>query len=588
MISQIPTVRPLTPLLDRIDTPNDLKGLPDTLLVQLAEELRQFMLFTVGQTGGHLGAGLGVVELTITLLTLLDTPNDHLIWDVGHQAYPHKILTGRREQMLNMRRKGGLTPFPDREESKYDSFGTGHSSTSISAALGMAIADRLNGKDNHAVAVIGDGALTAGMAFEALNHAAHTQANLLVILNDNDMSISRNQGGLATYLSKHASKQALTPIKNPLFEALNVEYAGPIDGHCYEQLLPAIQDALTKSGPQFLHIRTQKGQGFEPAVNDPIGFHAITKLETPKTQAGRAKSFSDQFGDWLINTAEADPRVIGITPAMSEGSGMSRFAEQYPSRYFDVAIAEQHAATFAAGLATQGMKPILAIYSTFLQRAFDQVVHDLAVQRLDCLIAIDRAGLVGEDGPTHAGLFDVSMLRTLPDTLIMAPSSLAEQNAMLTLGYEYDGVAAVRYPRGSGDKTPLTAPIEIAKAHKVRQGTRIAVLNFGPLLAQLKPIADRFDLTLIDMRFIKPLDTAMLKELASDHLLWLTVEDSAIAGGAGSAVSEWVNANAQTVTVNHVGVPDRWIEHATRDEQLKDAGLDGESIVRTIQALLDH
>ena len=587
MTNQIPTERPKTPLLDAIEHPDALKKLSEGDLVQLANELRQFMLFSVGQTGGHLGAGLGVVELTIALLTLLETPNDHLIWDVGHQAYPHKILTGRREQMLHMRCKGGLTPFPDREESPYDCFGTGHSSTSISAALGMAIADQLQGREHRSVAVIGDGALTAGMAFEALNHAAHTQANLLVILNDNDMSISFNQGGLSTYLAKQASEYTPTNSSAPLFEALNFEYTGPIDGHDFNQLMPAINKTLNREGPQFLHVRTQKGQGFAPAVSDPVGFHAITKLESPKTQSNSAKTFSQSFSDWLLSTAAKDQRLIGITPAMSEGSGLSRFAEHYPDRYFDVAIAEQHAATFAAGLATQGMKPVLAIYSTFLQRAYDQVVHDLAVQNLDCLIAIDRAGLVGEDGPTHAGLFDISMLRTLPNALIMAPSSLAEQQAMLTLGYEYPGVAVVRYPRGAGEAVPLKGRITIAKANTIRHGTRIVILNFGPLLSQAQLIAERFDLTLVDMRFIKPLDEALLKEVVSNHLHIITIEDAAIAAGAGSAVSEWCHANNVGASITQMGVPDRWIEHATRAEQLKDVGLDSDSLERTVQALLN-
>ena len=587
MITDIPTQRPATPLLDEIDSPSDLKGLSLVQLQQLADELRLYLLFCVGQTGGHLGGGLGVVELTLAIHHLLDTPNDHLVWDVGHQAYPHKILTGRREAMLNIRQREGLTPFPDRAESIYDCFGTGHSSTSISAVLGMAIADTLQGNDRKAVAVIGDGALTAGQAFEALNHAAHTDANLLVILNDNDMSISPNQGGLATYLAKNLREQAPTNPVMPLFEALNFEYSGPIDGNDLSQLIPALKQSLSQTGPQFLHIRTRKGFGFKPAEEDPVGYHAITKLEKPSTIGTPNLKYSDQFGQWICDTAASDPRVVAITPAMREGSGLVQFADQYPTRYFDVAIAEQHAATFAAGLAVGGMKPVLAIYSTFLQRALDQVIHDIALQNLDCLIAVDRAGLVGEDGPTHSGIFDIPMLRSLPEVVIMTPSTLNEQQQMLTLGYQYNGCAVVRYPRGEGVKSKaLLAPLAMGQSRLVRVGKGGVILNFGPLLPVAEQVADQLNLGLIDMRFVKPIDESRLKELVNTYSHFVTLEDGVIAGGAGSAVNEWLTNNGQTISCLNLGIPDRWIEHATRDEQLQDAGLDADSIRGQIEHFL--
>ena len=587
MITQIPTQRPVTPLLDQIDSPSDLKGLGLVQLQQLADELRLYMLFCVGQTGGHLGGGLGVVELTLALHHLLNTPEDHLVWDVGHQAYPHKILTGRREGMLNIRQQEGLTPFPDRAESIYDSFGTGHSSTSISAVLGMAIADKLQGFNRKAVAVIGDGALTAGQAFEALNHAAHTHANLLVILNDNDMSISPNQGGLATYLAKNLREQAPTNPVMPLFEALNFEYSGPIDGNDLHQLIPALEQSLSQTGPQFLHIRTRKGFGFKPAEEDPVGYHAITKLENPSTVSTPNLKYSDQFGRWICNSAEQDNRLVAITPAMKEGSGLVQFAKQYPDRYFDVAIAEQHAATFTAGLAVGGMKPVLAIYSTFLQRAFDQVIHDIALQNLDCLIAIDRAGLVGEDGPTHSGIFDIPMLRTLPEVVVMTPSTLDEQQQMLNLGYQYKGCAAVRYPRGEGVKseTPLE-PFTIGQSRSIRVGKRAVILNFGPLLQVAEKIANQLDLGLIDMRFVKPLDETALLKLVNTYSCFITLEDGVITGGAGSAVNEWLAKQELTLSCLNLGIPDRWIEHATRDEQLQDAGLDTQAIKERIERFL--
>ncbi len=587
MITQIPTQRPATPMLDQIDSPKDLKGLSLIELQQLADELRLYLLFCVGQTGGHLGGGLGVVELTLALHHLLNTPDDHLVWDVGHQAYPHKILTGRRSGMLNIRQREGLTPFPDRAESIYDCFGTGHSSTSISAVLGMAIADKLQGINRKAVAVIGDGALTAGQAFEALNHAAHTHADLLVILNDNDMSISPNQGGLATYLAKNLRERAPTNPVMPLFEALNFEYSGPIDGNDLTLLLPALEQSLSRSGPQFLHVRTRKGFGFKPAEEDPVGYHAITKLEKPSANSAPNLKYSDQFGQWICNTAANDPRIVAVTPAMREGSGLVPFANQYPDRYFDVAIAEQHAATFTAGLAVGGMKPVLAIYSTFLQRALDQVIHDIALQNLDCLIAVDRAGLVGEDGPTHSGIFDIPMLRTLPDVVIMTPSSLDEQQQMLTLGYQYSGCAVVRYPRGEGIQSETQLEhFELGQSRCARVGKQAVILNFGPLLPAAEQVASQLDLGLVDMRFVKPLDEARLQRLVNTYSKFITIEDGVIAGGAGSAVNEWLIKRGENTSCLYLGIPDRWIEHATREEQLQDAGLDTQAIKERIESFL--
>jgi len=574
MITQIPTQKPDTPLLDSIHLPDDLRQLDESQLVRLAAELRSFLLYCVGQTGGHFGAGLGVVELTIALHYVLNTPSDHLIWDVGHQCYPHKILTGRREQMLSMRQQGGLAPFPKRDESAYDCFGTGHSSTSISAALGMAVADTLQGNYRHSVAVIGDGAMTAGMAFEALNHAAHTQANLLVILNDNDMSISPNEGGLATYLAKNLKLKARrSETTAALFEALAFEYQGPVDGNDLDALLPALKAALGKSGPQFLHITTQKGKGFQPAESDPVGYHAITKLEPiNKVSKPKQPTFANIFGRWILATAQKDQHLVGITPAMKEGSDMVAFAKAYPQRFFDVAIAEQHAMTFAAGLACNGMKPVVAIYSTFLQRAYDQLIHDVAIQNLDLLIAIDRAGLVGEDGATHAGCFDIAALRCLPNLIIMTPSDEQEQWLMLNTGYHYEGTAAVRYPRGSGSclhPNTTDEQIPIGKAKLIRSGNSgTALLNFGPLLSHVTALAKERDYTLIDMRFVKPLDTALLSILMKTHQQFITLEDHAAQGGAGSAVAEWVTQAGWTGRVKIIGIPDLWVEHASRSEQI--------------------
>ncbi|MBV1787441.1 1-deoxy-D-xylulose-5-phosphate synthase [Marinobacterium sp. D7] len=604
MHSQLPTQRPQTPLLDRIDSPADLRQLSAEQLPQLAEELRSWLLYSIGVTGGHFGAGLGVVELTIALHYLMETPQDHLIWDVGHQCYPHKILTGRREQMLSMRQRGGLAPFPRRAENPYDCFGTGHSSTSISAALGMALASRLRGDKRKAVAVIGDGAMTAGMAFEALSHAAHTRADMLVILNDNDMSISPNEGGLATYIAEQLKPGLARPtLDGPsfdgattgaLFGALTFDYHGPVDGHDFDQLLPALEHALNSPGPQFLHLITQKGKGFAPAESDPVGYHAITKIEPmgapPKpAQQQKQEKFCNIFGRWLCDTAATDDRLVGITPAMREGSDLIAFSEQYPERYFDVAIAEQHAATLAAGFACQGIKPVLAIYSTFLQRAYDQLVHDIAIQDLDVLLAIDRAGLVGEDGATHAGLYDLAYMRCLPGMLLMTPADEQELYRMLKTGYDHPGPAAVRYPRGSGTgiavdtSQPALTP---GKARLLREGSRATILNFGPLLPQAQRVADALDLTLVDMRFVKPLDGELIERLAAEHELLVTLEDHAVMGGAGSAVAEYLQQRSSHTPLLLLGVPDRWIEHASRGEQLRECGLDAEGIQRAIEQRL--
>ncbi|SDS99212.1 1-deoxy-D-xylulose-5-phosphate synthase [Pseudomonas oryzae] len=625
-LHEFPRQRPDTPLLDRIDSPAALRALSEAELDTLADELRQYLLYTVARTGGHFGAGLGVVELTIALHHVYHTPEDRLVWDVGHQAYPHKILTGRREQMATLRQKGGLAAFPRRSESAYDTFGVGHSSTSISAALGMALANRLQGNDRRTVAVIGDGALTAGMAFEALNHAPEVKADMLVVLNDNDMSISRNIGGLNNYLTKilssrtyasmrEGSKKILSRIPGAweiarrteehakgmlvpgtLFEELGWNYIGPIDGHDLPTLIATLRKMRELKGPQFLHIVTKKGKGFAPAEADPIGYHAISKLEIGSQQAAKKPSgpkYSAVFGQWLCDMAEQDPRLIGITPAMKEGSDLVAFADRYPERYFDVAIAEQHAVTLAAGLACEGAKPVVAIYSTFLQRAYDQLIHDVAVQDLDVLFAIDRAGLVGEDGPTHAGSFDLSYLRCIPGMLVMTPSDENELRLLLTTGYQYSGPAAVRYPRGSGPNTPIAPElqtVEIGKGVLRRQGRRVALLVFGVQLSEALQVAERLDATVVDMRFVKPLDEALLRELAASHELLVTVEENAIMGGAGSAVAEFLAREAIVRPLLQLGLPDCYVEHAKPAEMLAECGLDAagiETAVRTRLALLE-
>ncbi|MBF0675282.1 1-deoxy-D-xylulose-5-phosphate synthase [Pseudomonas sp.] len=620
---EIPRQRPTTPLLDRAATPVELRRLGEAELEQLADELRQELLYSVGQTGGHFGAGLGVIELTIALHYVFDTPDDRLVWDVGHQAYPHKILTGRRQRMASLRQKDGLAAFPRRTESEYDTFGVGHSSTSIGAALGMAIAARLQGQKRKSIAVIGDGALTAGMAFEALNHAPEVGADMLVVLNDNDMSISRNVGGMSNYLAKilssrtyasmrEGSKKVLSRlpgaweiarrteeyakgilVPGTLFEELGWNYIGPIDGHDLPTLVATLRNMRDLSGPQFLHVVTKKGKGFAPAELDPITWHAINKLEpvdapkTPKAPSG--PRYSNIFGQWLCDMAEADPRLAGITPAMKEGSDLVAFSERFPERYFDVAIAEQHAVTLAAGMACEGAKPVVAIYSTFLQRAYDQLIHDVAVQNLDVLFAIDRAGLVGEDGPTHAGSFDLSFLRCIPGMLVMTPSDENELRRMLTTGYLFDGPAAVRYPRGTGPNATLEPglqPLEIGKGVIRRQGNKVALLAFGVQLAEALKVGATMDATVVDMRFVKPLDQALVRQLADSHDLLVTIEENSIMGGAGSAVSEFLASQNLVMPLLHLGLPDSYVEHAKPSAMLAECGLDEAGIEAAVRARL--
>ncbi|MET0379187.1 MAG: 1-deoxy-D-xylulose-5-phosphate synthase [Spongiibacteraceae bacterium] len=617
MFEQIPTQRPATPLLDHIDSPADLRQLDEDQLPQLAHELREFLLYTVGQSGGHFGAGLGVVELTLAIHYLYETPEDRLVWDVGHQTYPHKILTGRRERMHTMRQLDGLAGFPKRGESEYDTFGVGHSSTSISAALGMALAAQYEGKGRKTVAIIGDGAMTAGMAFEALAHAAHCGTDMLVVLNDNQMSIGRNTGGLNTYFSKiwasqfynslrTGSKKVLSKIPpawdfarrveehmkgmvspGTLFEELGFNYIGPIDGHDLNTLVPTIRNMRALPGPKLLHVITQKGKGFAPAENDPIGYHAITKLEPKKSDIPKIKGpkYQDVFGQWLCDMAERDDKLIGITPAMCEGSGMVEFAERFADRYLDVAIAEQHAVTLAAGLACDGMKPVVAIYSTFLQRAYDQLIHDVALQNLNVLFAIDRAGLVGEDGPTHAGAFDISYLRCVPNMVIMAPSDENETRQLLYTGFIYNGPAAVRYPRGTGPNTPIAkemTALPLGKGVVRREGRDVVILNFGTLLTSAHVVAEKLGATLVDMRFIKPLDETLLDAMADRHTLLVTLEENSIAGGAGSAVAEYFNRSGRTVALLQLGLPDTFIDHGQHKELLASCGLDAAGIEASI------
>lgn len=612
MFNEIPTSRPATPLLDSIDSPADLRALDEKQLPQLAEELRAFLLFSVGQTGGHFGAGLGVVELTIALHYVYETPDDRLVWDVGHQTYPHKILTSRRERMSSIRQGDGLSGFPKRDESDYDTFGVGHSSTSISAALGMAIGNEHAGNGRKSVAIIGDGAMTAGMAFEALNHAAHTETDMLVILNDNNMSISPNVGGLATYLSKiwaskfynglrEGSKKVLTKIPSAwefarkteehfkgfmspgtLFEEMGFNYVGPINGHDLIDLVSYLRNLRDIKGPKLLHIITQKGKGFEPAELDPVGYHALNKIEPKKAQSAPSKiKFQQVFGDWLCDMAAQDKRLVGITPAMCEGSGMVDFAQQFPERFYDVAIAEQHAVTLAAGMACEGQKPVVAIYSTFLQRAYDQLIHDVALQNLDVTFAIDRAGMVGEDGPTHAGSFDLSFMRCIPHMLIAAPSDENECRQLLYTAYQYPGPAAVRYPRGTGTgvaiEKAMTA-LPIGKGLLKREGKQVAILCFGTLLATAAQVAEKLNASLCDMRFVKPLDEELIRRMADSHSLLVTIEENAIAGGAGSAVSEYLANQGYVMPVLHLGLDDTFVDHASHNQQLAAQGLDAAGI----------
>ena len=616
---QLPTTAPQTPFLDRINAVHgEISALSSDELVTLANELREFLLYSVSTTGGHFGAGLGVVELTVALHHVFNTPDDRIVWDVGHQCYPHKVLTGRRDRMGSMRQKGGLSGFPKRSESDYDTFGVGHSSTSISAAMGMALAARQQGIDRKVVAVIGDGAITGGMAFEALAHAGHERPNMLVILNDNQMSIGHNTGGLASYFARiwatqtyltlrETSKKLLEHVKpawdlakrteehmkgmvapGTLFEELGWHYIGPLDGHDLPSLVEVLKRVSSLNGPQILHIRTIKGKGFTPAEEDPVGYHALGKIE-PKKEVEKASpaaptppKYQDVFGQWLCDTAEVDPLLAGITPAMCEGSGMVSFAANYPDRYYDVAIAEQHAVTLAAGMACDGLKPVVAIYSTFLQRGYDQLIHDVALQNLDVTFAIDRAGLVGQDGATHHGAFDLSYMRCIPNLIIAAPSNENDCRQMLVSAYNHTGPSAVRYPRGEGIGVriePELVGVEIGKGKVVREGRDIAILNFGVLLTEAEKAAETLNATVADMRWVKPLDTDLICELAETHSLLISVEENVVAGGAGSAVAEFLTEQGLDIEIRHVAIDDRFIDHASQGETRADAGLSCDDIL---------
>ncbi|MGA7297308.1 MAG: 1-deoxy-D-xylulose-5-phosphate synthase [Rhodanobacteraceae bacterium] len=607
------------PLLAKIDSPQDLKQLDEQQLPALAEELRDYLIESVARCGGHFGAGLGVVELTVALHYLYDTPSDRLVWDVGHQCYPHKILTGRRDQITSIKQKDGLAPFPRRAESAYDTFGVGHSSTSISAALGMAIASQRRGDTRKTVAVIGDGAMTAGLAYEALNHGGDVEPDMLVILNDNGMSISENVGALTKMLARlltsftlntwrERAKRVLPKrsfmgrwvkrweehakgmfMPSTLFEELGFHYTGPIDGHDLPTVLQALRTVKDLPGPQLLHVITTKGKGYERAENAQIEYHAVGPFdpEAGVVKKPRGKlTYTQVFGDWLCDMAADDDKLMGITPAMREGSGLVRFSREYPDRYFDVGIAEQHSVTLAAGMACEGVKPVVAIYSTFLQRAYDQLIHDVALQELDVLFAIDRGGVVGPDGPTHAGSFDLGYLRMVPNMVVMAPSDEAECRLALSTGYRHAGPAAVRYPRGAGigaEPAENLDTVEIGKARVIQRGSDLAMLVFGAPLAEARVVATDLNATLVDMRFVKPLDTDLLLELATSHHALVTVEENAVAGGAGAAVSEWLAGEGIETPVLNLGLPDRFLEHGSREQLLAEAGLDAEGIGKAIQ-----
>ncbi len=609
-----------TSILESIDWPADLRRCKTGDLELIAAELRQFLIETVAKTGGHLAANLGTVELTLALHYVFDTPSDRIVWDVGHQAYAHKILTGRRSAMATLRQYGGTAGFPKRDESEYDAFGTGHSSTSISAAAGMAIAAAQAGRHNRHVAVIGDGAMTAGMAFEALNHVGDLDCNLLVILNDNEMSISRNVGAMSQYLARLLSGRLYTSVREgskrmleyippvkafaqraeehvkgmitpgTLFEELGFRYFGPMDGHDVGGLATVLGNLRDIEGPRLLHIVTRKGHGYGPAEDDPCRYHGVGQFSPEagiaRNSGVKAPTYTDIFGTWLCDQARADSRLMAITPAMREGSGLVEFSQKFPNRYFDVGIAEQHAVTLAAGMACEGLHPVVAIYSTFLQRAMDQVIHDVALQNLPVLFAIDRAGIVGPDGPTHAGTFDISLLRPIPNLVLMAPANETECRQMLSTGYAHDGPAAVRYPRGSGpgllpDDGLETIPIGTGQVQ--RKGRRVALLNFGPLLQEAMKAGDEIDATVVNMRFIKPLDTRLLTELAREHEYFVTIEDNVVAGGAGSAVLEWLATERYSLPCLALGLPDRFTQHGPRERLLADHGLDAAGIVAAIR-----
>jgi 1-deoxy-D-xylulose-5-phosphate synthase len=607
------------PRLSRIDSPADLRKFDESELPGIAEELRAYLIESVGKSGGHFGAGLGVIELTVALHALYDTPDDRIVWDVGHQTYPHKILTGRRDAIHSVKQKDGVAPFPKREESEYDTFGVGHSSTSISAALGMAIANARAGNDRKVVAVIGDGAMTAGMAYEALNHAGgmDPEPNLLVILNDNRMSISEAVGGVTKMLGRMTGSSTLNAIReggkkllgdkrssgtarfvrrweehwkgmfvpSTLFEEMGFHYTGPIDGHDVKALVAALKMLRKLKGPQLLHVITTKGKGYELAEGDQIGYHAVSPFDPDKgvvAKAGAKKpSYTEVFGDWLCDMAAADDKLMGITPAMREGSGLVRFSKEYPERYFDVAIAEQHAVTLAAGMACEGAKPVVAIYSTFLQRGYDQLVHDVAIQKLDVLFAIDRGGVVGPDGATHAGNLDLSYLRCVPNMVVMAPADENECRQMLSTGFRFDGPAAVRYPRGSGPGVAVQSGLDtlpIGKAQVRRAGSRIALLAFGALVPAAEQVGGELGLSVVNMRFVKPLDRTLLLELAKNHDGFATLEDNVVMGGAGSAVAELLNEAGISLPILQLGLPDAFQHHASREDLLAEAGLDAAGI----------
>ncbi len=607
------------PLLAKLDTPAALRQLGDADLPAVSRELRAYLVESVASSGGHFGAGLGVIELTVALHYLFDTPHDRLVWDVGHQCYPHKILTGRRDRITTVKKKDGLAPFPRREESEYDTFGVGHSSTSISAALGMAIAAQRKGEARKVVAVIGDGAATAGMAFEALNHGGDVEPDMLVVLNDNGMSISENVGAMSKMLARLLSSRRLNQLRDrakaamprgsfiwrffrrweehakgmfvpsTLFEELGFHYTGPIDGHDLPALLHALRTVKELKGPQLLHVVTTKGKGYAPAESEQIEYHAVGPFDPVKGLVKKAPgkpTYTDVFSDWLCDMAAADERLYGITPAMREGSGLVRFSQEYPQRYFDVAIAEQHAVTLAAGMACEGAKPVVAIYSTFLQRAYDQLIHDVAIQNLDVTFAIDRAGVVGPDGATHAGSFDLSFLRCIPNMVVMAPADENECRQMLTTGFRHVGPAAVRYPRGTGPGRALDTELialPIGKAELRREGRGLALLAFGSTLAAAETVAREIDATVVNMRFVKPLDEELLRQLARTHDAFITVEDNAVQGGAGSAVAEFFAAEGLVKPLLHLGLPDTFLDHASREDLLAQSGIDTDGIRRAIR-----
>ncbi|WP_445404297.1 1-deoxy-D-xylulose-5-phosphate synthase [Acinetobacter vivianii] len=626
LYTEIPTQRPVTPLLDGIDHPQQLRQLEQSQLVQVADELRQYILYAAGQSGGHFGANLGVVELTVALHYSFNTPDDRLVWDVGHQAYPHKVLTGRRDRIATIRSKNGLAAFPARDESEFDTFGVGHSSTAISAGLGMALARRYQKDPCDVVAIVGDGAMTAGMAFEAMNDAVAHDADLIVVLNDNDMSISCSTGGFAkhlaaiwetgqlinvneqgeAYVQPHPKwtynsrlHQSATDAADNLFKAIGFDYFGPFDGHDVEQLAQVFHALKKRKGPRLVHIYTKKGKGFAPAEADPITYHAITKI-APAAAAPLKKSppkYSDVFGQWLCDEAAQDERLLAITPAMCEGSGMVKFAQQYPERFFDVAIAEQHAVTLAAGMACEGLKPVVAIYSTFLQRGYDQLIHDVALQNLDVTFGIDRAGLVGEDGPTHAGAYDYAYMRTVPNMVIMAPKDENECRQMLHTAYLYEGPTAVRYPRGAGTgveiQQQMTA-LEIGKSEIVAEFNvdaeqHISILAFGSRVAPSVEAAEQFahqhaiGVRVANMRFVKPLDEQMIRDLAESTQLFVTVEEHAVMAGAGSAVNEFMAQAKIVKPILNLGLPDAFLHQATHQQMLQDCGLDAQGILASIE-----